>query len=61
MLEDEKAFRTAHIAFGSNIGMPGGVNQSTTHVDYLVHRPTIVARCADSSQRAIVADGDLVV
>jgi leucyl aminopeptidase (aminopeptidase T) len=61
MLEDEKAFRTAHIAFGSNIGMPGGVNQSTTHVDYLVHRPTIVARMAEASEVTIVEDGDLCV
>jgi leucyl aminopeptidase (aminopeptidase T) len=59
MLEDEKAYRTAHIAFGSNIGMPGGVNHSTTHVDYLVHRPTIVARFEDATERTIVEDGNL--
>jgi leucyl aminopeptidase (aminopeptidase T) len=61
MLEDEKANRTAHIAFGSNIGMPGGVNHSTTHVDYLVHRPTIVARFEDETERMIVEKGDLCV
>jgi leucyl aminopeptidase (aminopeptidase T) len=61
MLEDEKAYRTAHIAFGSNIGMPGGVNESTTHIDYLVHRPTIVARSEDATDRIIVEDGDLCV
>jgi leucyl aminopeptidase (aminopeptidase T) len=61
MLEDEKAYRTAHIAFGSNIGMPGGVNQSTTHIDYLVHRPTIVARFENAPDRTIVEDGDLRV
>jgi len=61
MLEDEKGFRTAHLAFGSNIGMPGGVNESTTHIDYLVHRPTIVARLEDATERAIVKDGDLCV
>jgi len=61
MLEDEKAYRTAHVAFGSNIGMPGGVNESTTHIDYLVHRPTIVARYDDGSTRKIVEDGDIGV
>ena len=61
MLEDEKAYRTAHIAFGSNIGFPGGVNESTTHIDYLVHRPTIAARSEDSTERTIVEDGDLCV
>jgi len=61
MLEDEKAHRTAHIAFGSNIGMPGGSNVSNTHIDYLIHRPTIVARFEGATKRAIVQDGDLCV
>jgi len=60
MLEDEKADRTAHVAFGSNIGMPGGVNESAMHIDYLVHRPTIVARCEGAVERTIVEDGDPV-
>lgn len=59
MLEDEKAYRTAHVAFGSNIGMPGGVNESATHIDYLVHRPTIVAGYGDAADRTILEDGDL--
>lgn len=59
--EDEKASRTAHVAFGSNIGMPGGVNESTTHIDYLIHRPTIVARYDDAAERTIVNDGELCV
>ena len=59
MLEDEKAFRTAHIAFGSNIGMPGGSNASNTHIDYLIHRPTIVARFEGLTERTIIQDGDL--
>ena len=61
MLEDEKAYRTAHVAFGSNIGMPGGVNRSATHVDYLIHRPTIVARDAGGREWNILEDGDLAV
>lgn len=61
MLEDEKAYRTAHIAFGSNIGMPGGVNKSTTHIDYLVKLPTIVACLEEGTERTIVENGDLRV
>ena len=61
MLEDEKADRTAHIAFGSNIGMPGGVNESATHIDYLVHNPTIVATFEDGTAHTVVGDGDLKV
>jgi leucyl aminopeptidase (aminopeptidase T) len=59
MLEDEKALRTAHIAFGSNEGMPGGRNPSRMHIDYLFHRPTITATRADGSTRRILVDGDL--
>ena len=61
MLEDEKALRTAHLAFGSNIGMPGGVNTSTTHVDYLVHRPTIVVRDQGGREQVLLEDGQLCV
>jgi aminopeptidase len=61
MLEDEKAYRTAHVAFGDNIGMPGGSSRSATHIDYLVHRPTIVARYEEGRERTILEDGDLRV
>lgn len=61
MLEDEKAYRTAHVAFGDNIGMPGGVSRSATHIDYLIHRPTIIARYRGATERTIVEDGDLRV
>jgi len=61
MLEDEKAYRTIHVAFGSNVGMPGGVNESATHIDYLVTRPTMTARFADGSERVILEDGDILV
>jgi hypothetical protein len=37
------------------------VSESTTHIDYLVHRPTIVARFNDATERTIVEDGDLCV
>lgn len=57
MLEAEKAFETAHIAFGSNQGMPGGQNASATHIDYLFTKPTIVATLADGSERKVLVDG----
>lgn len=61
MLEDEKALETAHIAFGSNIGMPGGVSESTTHIDYLILRPTIVVRGKDGSELTISEDGRFLI
>ena len=47
MLEDEKAVRTAHIAFGNNEDMPGGRNCSRTHNDFLIHQPTITVTYND--------------
>lgn len=59
MLEDEKALRTAHIAFGSNMGMPGGINRSSTHIDYLFHRPTMTVTHGDGSTACVIRDGDI--
>jgi len=59
MLEDEKALRTCHVAFGSNEGMPGGQNRSTMHMDYLIHRPTIVAAKDDGRSATVLLDGEL--
>ena len=58
MLEAEKAFRTAHIAFGSNEGMPGGKSRSTMHMDYLINRPTIEVVYPDGRSRVVMRDGD---
>ncbi len=60
MLEDEKALRTAHIAFGSNMGMPDGRNQSTMHMDYLFHRPTMTVTREDGSTACVIRDGDIL-
>jgi len=59
MLEAEKAHETAHIAFGSNEGMPGGCNVSQMHIDYLFHRPTIKAS-KGGDDRLILDKGKLV-
>lgn len=56
MLEAEKAFRTAHIAFGSNEGMPGGRSTSHVHIDYLFLEPTIVV-----DGRGVMVGGDFLV
>ncbi|NSW75209.1 MAG: aminopeptidase [Candidatus Atribacteria bacterium] len=40
ILEDEKAFRTVHIALGMNVDM-GGVIESKTHNDGIICNPTV--------------------
>ena len=40
ILEDEKAFHTVHIAFGTNTGF-GGVNQADCHMDGIIKNPTL--------------------
>jgi len=57
LLEDEKAFRTAHVAFGNNEDMPGGRNRSRTHRDFLFREPTITVHYTDGSATLIVEDG----
>jgi leucyl aminopeptidase (aminopeptidase T) len=60
MLEDEKALRTAHVAFGDNRGFPGGAVRSGLHVDCLVHLPTVeVVR--DGRVVTVLHEGDLAV
>lgn len=60
MLEDEKASETSHIAFGNNLDMDGGKNDSKTHRDYLFYKPTIIATYKDGSTRTILKDGKVV-
>jgi len=60
MLEDEKALRTAHVAFGDNQGFPGGRSQSGRHLDFLVHMPTVsVERGGETVY--VLRDGDLAI
>jgi aminopeptidase len=60
MLEDEKAGETSHIAFGNNLDMDGGRNDSKTHRDYLFYKPTIVATYSDGSTRTIMKNGKII-
>ena len=61
MLEAEKAFRTAHVAFGSNEGMPGGRGVSSVHVDYLFTGPTVTVTGEDGAGRRVMVDGEFTV
>lgn len=40
ILEDEKAYQTVHIAFGTNVGF-GGNNQADCHIDGIIKNPTL--------------------
>jgi len=60
LLEDEKAGKTAHIAFGNNSEMPNGKNQSKTHRDFLFYGPTFEVEYLDGSKKIIIKDGDIV-
>lgn len=57
LLEDEKAYRTAHIAFGNNEEMPGGRNTSATHRDFLFYDPTFEVTFADGSSKLLIEKG----
>ena len=56
LLEDEKAGRTLHIAFGNNTDMPGGQNNSKTHRDFLFREPSIII----DSGVVLMKDGDFL-
>ncbi len=58
LLEDEKAYRTAHIAFGNNEEMPGGRNKSATHRDFLFYDPTFEVNFADGSSKVLIEKGE---
>jgi aminopeptidase len=40
ILEDEKAYHTVHIAFGTNDGF-GGTNKADCHMDGIIKNPTL--------------------
>ena len=62
MLEDEKAIRTAHIAFGNNEDFPGGgKNHSKIHRDYLFYSPTIKIVFTDKSERILMKEGEFLI
>ncbi|MBM4394885.1 MAG: universal stress protein [Deltaproteobacteria bacterium] len=58
LLEDEKAARTAHVAFGNNEDMGGGHNRSRTHRDFLFRDPTFEVTFADGRTEVVIAAGE---
>ncbi len=59
-LESEKVGKTIHVAFGNNMDYPGTVsNNSATHQDFLVDKPTVTIGYADGRSRTIMKDGEI--
>jgi leucyl aminopeptidase (aminopeptidase T) len=55
ILEDEKIFGTAHVAFGASAGI-GGTVQVPVHLDVVVKEPTV-----EIDGEAIVSGGELLI
>ena len=58
MLEDEKVFKTCHIAIGSNYD---GDAKALIHLDGLVKRPTMEVRDARGRLQVIMKNGNIVI
>ncbi|MHA1654346.1 MAG: aminopeptidase [Candidatus Thorarchaeota archaeon] len=60
-LECEKV-SAIHVAFGNNMDYPGvTANNSATHQDFLVDRPTVEVTYSDGRKRIVMRDGELVL
>ena len=61
-LESEKVGSAIHVAFGSNIDYPGVVaNNSATHQDFLVDKPTVTVTYSDGRTRTVMENGKLKI
>jgi len=61
-LESEKVGSAIHVAFGSNMDYPGVVaNNSATHQDFLVDKPTVTVTYSDGRTRIIMENGKLMI
>ncbi|MFW9787211.1 MAG: aminopeptidase [Candidatus Thorarchaeota archaeon] len=61
-LESEKIGRAIHVAFGNNMDYPGvTANNSATHQDFLVDKPTVTVTYSDGRTRVVMKDGDIRV
>jgi aminopeptidase len=58
MLEDEKVFKTCHIAIGSNYD---GDARALIHLDGLVKKPTIVTSDSSGRKTVVMKDGLIVI
>ncbi|MGQ4872079.1 MAG: aminopeptidase [Candidatus Thorarchaeota archaeon] len=60
-LECEKV-SAIHVAFGNNMDYPGvTANNSATHQDFLVDKPTVEVTYSDGRKRIVMRDGELVL
>ena len=60
LLEDEKALKIAHVAFGNNENMEGGQNKSKTHRDFLFYNPTMEVFYKDGSSQILMKEGEIL-
>lgn len=60
-LEAEKILGTIHLAFGSNIDMPGGKNSSKNHMDLLISLPTVKITKENKEGITILEKGRYIV
>ncbi|MDD1764615.1 MAG: aminopeptidase [Candidatus Methanomethyliaceae archaeon] len=59
-LEAEKVGNTIHVAFGHNTDFPGGMNNSATHMDFLISKPTVEVTGAKGNRFVVMRDGVLL-
>lgn len=60
-LETEKKWGTVHVAFGDNLDMPGGKNNSANHMDFMMHKPTVNVIMQDGTSINILKDGEFQI
>jgi hypothetical protein len=59
-LEAEKVGNTVHVAFGHNTDYPGGMNNSATHMDFLISKPTVEVTEAKGNRFVVMKGGALL-
>ena len=57
ILEDEKVLNTCHIALGSNYDEDAS---ALTHLDGIIHNPTMVAKFPDGREQEFMKDGKII-
>ena len=60
-LEAEKILGTVHFAFGHNTDMPGGMNPSRNHMDFLVSKPTVRVTGETGEKTTVLTDGEFQI
>ncbi len=60
-LESEKVGNAIHVAFGNNMDYPGiAANNSATHQDFLISKPTVTVTYVNGEERVVMKDGKVV-